>query len=177
MWSLSLTMEKNYNQENLDTLLGIWNEYQKKGEMGVDWYYEDFGEEVGKLIKEEKVSKQDVEELQRNGVPGFVIMEIGTHLLVGDSGLTLYEARDYGHRIELMVLSYVESTGGDVGSAFMDRMISEELNNDVDSIFNGTYDKEKLKQLDTLPSIDKWDLDGVTKKHAVEIYEKYYKPD
>lgn len=156
-------------------LLNIWKTYTEKGKMGEDWYYENYAEEVANLLKENKVLEGDVLQLQYREVPIIVLMEITTHLIIGESGLTEHEAIQYAHKIELIILSYTESIGGDVKQVFMDRLVEDNISDDVESIMAGTYDKEVLKLLDTLPPVTEWDNEGVVKKQAVELYSKIFK--
>lgn len=153
-------------------LIDLWLQYREKNKDDKEGvWYEDFAFEVGKLYKAGSVSKADIIELG-NVVPGKVLIEISTHMQVGKSGLTYYEAREQAHKHELMYLSYVESNGGDVLDAFK-KGISQSIEL-TDEILDDTYDKTKLEILKTIPLVQDWDTEGIMRAKAVELYKKHF---
>jgi hypothetical protein len=165
---------KDFTEEGVTILLTLWKSYQEKGVMGEDWFYEDYAEEVANLFKDKKILEGDILQLQHREVPIVVLMEVNTHLIVGESGLTEHKAIEYAHKIELIILSHTEATGGNVKQVFIDRLVEDNISDDVESIMAGTYDKNVLTLLDTLPPVTQWDNEGVIKKRAVGLYDKIF---
>ncbi len=160
--------EFKYDLSNVIMLMELWrdnliNQKDKKAT------FADFCLEVKELFKSGKIKNDDIMELQNHGMRLPEMMELSGHLTENSTTkMSYHDAVEMGHKIQFIYLSYHQKQGRTDGTTlFANSMKPHE--DGIDAIYNGTYDPEKLKVLEDLPTIEKWDHDL-----AVEAYPKIF---
>lgn len=159
--------EFKYNKDNIILLIEMRLECLKKQQKGDKLAQGIFEKEVADMAKSGKISKQDIMQLQHEGVDKITIMNISGHLVTGPTGISFHDARDLGHKVQFIALSYAQKNGHDVKMAF--GKSHQAMMDSIDEIQEGTYDPTKLAVLQALPSIEKWDHDL-----GADAYTKIY---
>lgn len=147
--------KQKFNKENVVLMLEMYIEALKKKQAGNKTATEEYAADVADLARTNKVQEADIMELQNHGIPPFVIMDVSSRLVVGPSGLTYHEAVELGHKYQFIALSYAQQTGGDVKQTLFNTI--NPMSEVIDEIHKGYYPKDKLKVLQDLPHISKWD--------------------
>lgn len=149
-------MEK-YNKDNVSIILQMkvdsLQEEKKTGKNQED----KFAKDVAQLEIDGKITREDIIAIQHHGIRGADLLNILGNLDRNkESKFTWNEAKDLGHKIQLIYMSHHMKQGRTDGSnLFRESMKPHE--DGIDAIYNGTYPIDKLNVLKSLPNIDGWD--------------------
>ncbi len=163
MKTIKLTKEEQKKEDNKNARITLIEalianlQLQQKGKATFTDYCRDIASRfrAGEFTEEQILDLQYPHENPVIKTPEF--LELITHLKVdATSGFTHAEAIEIGHKIQFIYLSYHQAQGRTDGTnLFRESMKPHE--DGIDEIYKGTYDKNKLQVLLSLPTIENWD--------------------